>query len=388
MDHSAVLAIRIKRRILQGSKAKSMANAPVDLLALNRQILLNPSAAGGNELVALLELEQPGLEFLCPLARAIYWVETNRQGRIDANEILGSLWVVDESEARGTGEYGEYADVTEMVHHSMPVRCGATEVKLGFESSSKMVYHGEFWPKWVRCACVTDLSSDSSFDHYCLIEEWFAKFDEKTSDAREQRSPQGYPTDSGEFIGTCRYTLTSINGIAVEGPTFSDTYHEQEWEGLHENYPQHWDDDGDEEDSSFCWLHYLSREQAEQIGIASKGEEALGPDEDYPEWVSKKLITQGEGLWIDSDQIQSSYSEGIVIVEPSMQAWLAVGCGPEWDPNNHPDDQVNPEDGEWEQYPGDAGPLLRIEISRDEEVLPPELAALLPYIEKLHSLST
>ena len=44
-----------------------MVDSSVDLLALNRQILLDPTAAGSNELVALLELEQPGLEFLCPL---------------------------------------------------------------------------------------------------------------------------------------------------------------------------------------------------------------------------------------------------------------------------------------------------------------------------------
>ncbi len=48
-----------------------MADSSIDLLALNREILLKPSAAGSHDFVALLELEKPGLEFLCPLAKAI-----------------------------------------------------------------------------------------------------------------------------------------------------------------------------------------------------------------------------------------------------------------------------------------------------------------------------
>jgi len=124
-----------------------VAKSSIDLLALNRQILLNPLAAGNNELVALLELEQPGLEFLCPMARAIYWIATNRQGYIDANEVLGSLWLVDDSEAQGTGCHGEHADVTESVQHSIVVRCGEAEIELGFESSSEMVYCGAYWPE-------------------------------------------------------------------------------------------------------------------------------------------------------------------------------------------------------------------------------------------------
>ena len=361
-----------------------MANPSIDLLALNRQILLNPSAAGSNDLVALLELEQPGLECLCPMARAIYWMESNRQGHIDANEALDSVWVVDDSEAQGTGGHGDYADVTESVKHAIIIRYEEAEIELGFESSSEMVYCGEYWPEWVRSVNAPDITADFISDHCRLIEQWFAKLDGGSSDARVRRSPNGYPTDSGEFIGTCCYTLASVNGMAVEGPTYSDTYHEQAWEGLNEDYPQR----SDEEPSCFCWLHYLSCEQAEQIGIAARGKKALGPNENYPEWAPKAVINQGDGLWIDSDQIQSSYSEGTVIVKPSTDAWLAVGCGPEWDPNYHPNDQSDPENGEWEQYPTNAGPVIRIEISRGEEVLPPELVALLPYIQRLHSLST
>lgn len=359
-----------------------MANAPVDLLALNRQILLNPSAAGGNELVALLELEQPGLEFLCPLARAIYWVETNRLDRFDSKKILGTVWLIDDNET-----YDVIHE--EIVNHSILIQLEAHRFSLKFRSTTTM-YRSQsesdsdpIWPEYIRVANALDWCIANSDHLATTLQKLFTPLDLKAQGSRQMKIPVGGKrTEKGDFIAECYYSFAGINEISVEGPTYVDTFADPDsWSGLS-------DQCFEEDRHAFCWLHYLSREQAEQIGIAAKGEEALGPDEDYPEWVSKTLITQGEGLWIDSDQIQSSYSEGTVIVEPSTEAWLAVGCGPEWDPNNHPDDQVNPEDGEWEQYPSDAGPLLRIEISRDEEVLPPELEALLPYIEKLHSLST
>jgi hypothetical protein len=360
-----------------------VADSCVDLLTLNRDILLNPIAAGSNELVLLLELEKPSLEFLCPLARAIYWIETNRQDHIDVNEVLGSLWLIDEKEALGTGYYGDdYADVTEVVHHSVLTAYDGLEICLGFKSSTTMVHYKELWPEYLRKVSAQDIEPRTSPDHHHLIDQWLTEIDEETK--RIRRSPNGYPTDSGEFIGTCRYTLTSINGLIVDGPTFSDSYHEQGWDGLSEDYPQRWNDE--EENSSFCWLHYLSREQAEQIGIAVKGKHALGKEADYPEWVPKKLVADLEDHWISSECIRESYSNGDVIVEPSTKCLVAVGCGADWDPSDS-ESQIDSEVADLEAYPVNAGPLLRIEISRSDESLPRELEALLPYIEKLQLLS-
>lgn len=359
-----------------------MAKPTTDLIALNRQILLDPTKAGSNELVALLELEKPGLEVLCPLARAIYWIETERHDRIDVDETLASIWLIDENEARGAGEWGsDYADVNEVVHHSIVTTYGDIEINIGFESSTTMVHYKDFWPEYLRKVSARALEADTGVDYSRLINQWFAELDEETK--RSRRSPDGYPADSGEFIGTCRYTMTSINGLTTSGPTFSDSYHEQDWDGLSEDYPQRWD--GDEGNSSFCWLHYISREQAERIGISAKGKQALGEGKDYPEWVSKKMLTELEDQWIDADQISSSYGNGTVIVEPSTECLIAIGCGVDWCPSD-PESQVDPEVVDWEEYPANAGPLLRIEISRNACQLPSELENLLPYIVKLHSL--
>lgn len=361
-----------------------MADSSIDLLALNREILLNPKAAGSNELVALLELEKPGLEFLCPMARAIYWLETNRQHCIYANEVLGSLWLTDDSEARGTGLHGDdYADVTETVHHSISTKFDGSEIELGFQSSTEMVHYAGFWSVYLRKCSAQDVELNSSAEALDLIDQWFSHLNESVKESRKRKSPYGYPTDSGEFIGTCSYKLTSINGLLVDGPTFSDTYHEQEWEGLNEDYPQRWD--GEEENSSFCWLHYLSLEQVGQIGIAANGMQAPGPNQHYPEWVP---TTQewDEHLWIHSDRIQESYTKGRVIHAPSSVACIAVGCGSEWDPAE-PDNQLDPEDHtDWDEFPETMGPLLKIEVSRDAEQVPAKLEALLPYWRHLNRM--
>lgn len=357
----------------------AMSNYRFDLLKLNQDILLNPTSVSGNELVRVLEIEKQNLEFLCPLARAIYLIETDREDHIEVSEALGSLWLIDDNEALGTREYGDdYADVTEAVQHTVHTTYDGVEIRLNFNSSSTMVYYEKVWPKYCRKVSAQDIGPRTSSDQPRLIDQWFAELDEETKWIH--RSPNGYPTDSGEFIGTCRYTLTAINELTVKGPSFSDSYYEQDWDGLSKDYPQRWN--GEEENSCFCWLHYLSHEQAEQIGIAAKGMHELGDDADYPEWVSKKRIADLDNYWIGSDYIQENYKNGDVKFEKSNECWIAIGCGTDWDASE-PERQIDHDNADLEEFPANAVPLLRIEINRSDESLPCELETLLPYIEKL-----
>ena len=369
----------IKYEVAPLGTTTAMSNYRIDLLKLNRDILFNPTTASGNQLVRLLELETQNLEFLCPLARAIYLIETDREDHIEVNEALGSLWLVDDNQALGTGEFGDnYADVSEVVNHTVHTTYDGVEIRLSFNSSTTMVYYEKFWPKFCRNVSAQVIGPHTSPDQPSLIDQWFAELDEETKWIH--RSPNGYPTDSGQFIGTCRYTLSAINEIAVEGPSFYDSYHEQDWDGLSEDYPQRWN--GEEESSCFCWLHYLSREQAEQIGIAAKENKLLEYEGDYPEWVSKKCIADLDNYWIGSDCIQENYRNGDVEFERSNECWLAIGCGTNWDASD-PESQIDPENADLQEYPANAAPLLRIEINRSNESLPSEFKVLLPYIEKL-----
>lgn len=356
----------------------------MNMLELNREILLNPKSAAANELLALLELESPGLEFLCPMARAIYWIETKRTHLIDIREAIGDLWLVDEREARGTEEYGDNAYVEEIVRHSLVTTLEDTQITLGFESCTEMQYCDEFWSDYLRYSNGLAWDFDMSKERVNLFETWFRALDTEAQEIR--RTPEGYPSDDGDFLGVSTYTLNTINGLSVVGPTFTDNNLEQEWENLSEEYSQRWDDEAEEKESAFCWLHYLSREQAEQLGIAAQADQALGPDLGYPEWTPKDLQGKSDAFWIHSDEIQDSYAKGTVIVVPSESAFIAVGCGADWEPNdieNHIDLEDEPN---WEEFPETAGPVLKLEISRNSEQLPPEVATLLPYWRQLRNL--
>lgn len=178
-----------------------------------------------------------------------------------------------------------------------------------------------------------------------------------------------------------------MNDLPVDGPTLTDSSYEQEWENLNDQFIQRWDEDDEDSESAFCWLHSLTPEMAEQLWIAASGNEALGDDqEEYPAWIPKTLLKTSESFWIDADQIQASYSRGSVIVDPSTRAWMAIGCGAAWDPTDR-DCQLDPAQSErWDQFPETMGPLLRVDVSREEVDLPPVIKELLPYWQKLIQL--
>ena len=355
-------------------------DSPLDLPALNREILLNPTGALAKSLLAKLELEQPGLECLCPLARAIHWIDTGRSDRLDAGEVLGSLWCIDDSEA--LGEDGDDAVVEDVVHHSITTSFNGLEIRLGFESCTEMTHHQDYWPRYLRASSGLEWEAIGHQNNALVIEALLLSLDASTKASR--RSPEGYPADSGEFIGTSTYTLTSVNGLPVDGPTFADNYHEQAWENLNDQFFQRWDEENEDGESAICWLHSLTTEQAEQLGIAASGDQALGDaQEDYPAWMPKTLLPSSESFWIDADQIQASYGRCTVIVEPSTHAWIAVGCGSAWDPTD-PDRQLDPEQTTpWDAFPETMGPLLKIEISQAMTTLPISLERLLPYWKTL-----
>jgi hypothetical protein len=359
----------------------------VDTLSLNREVLLSPETSAENKTIALLELEKRGLEFLCPIAKAIYLIETDRIDQVDALDALGSLWAIDDSEARGTGEYGDsFADVTEIVNHSIDISIGESQIKLEFASSSTMVLCDDFWPTYCRSACSLEWCQDIPLTPHGIVPRVFNAL---TSNAiQSQRSPNGYPTDSGAFIGTCTYSLIAINGLAVSGPTFSDSYHEQGWEGFNDAFPQRWDEEGDNggDQSMFCWTHYLTQKQAKTLGIAKTGKAAYGKRYDYPGWLPKIFKENEDALWVHSDDIKSIYNSGVITIKPSTNAWVAIGGGSSWDPSEQDSIEDSLKYADWEKFPEKAPPLLRTEICIGAEYPPAELVALLPYMQKLFSL--
>jgi hypothetical protein len=352
-----------------------VADSSIDLLSLNRKILLNPKAAGTNELVALLELEKPGLEFLCPMARAIYWMETGQDSRVDANEALGTLWCIDDSEA--CAAEGDHVVIEEIVNHSVDTELGDQKVSLGFLSLTTMWHESNSWPEYLRIARALDWGHDALEDSRHAIEKLFRLLDTNARGSR--RTPMGGErTEKGDgFVAACEYTLTLINQISVEGPTYVDTFDEPDsWRDLSERCLK-------DDRHAFCWLNYLAPEHAEKLGFIANGEHVSSPSPVCAELDLRELMDSSREPWITPEQIKRSYARGTVTVDPSTEAWIAVGCGFEWDPTD-PDSGLDPEEfTDWDEFPDTMGPLLKIEVSRDADQLPAELEGLMPYWEKL-----
>jgi hypothetical protein len=284
-----------------------VSNTKTNIVSINEAILEDPAGASKNELVGFLEIEDPGLKFLCPLARAIYLAETGRLIKASSSEALATVWIIDDNFASDTSYTGAYAHVTENVHHEIEVEADSKVITLGFDSSTGMTHYSEFWSEYVRSSSADEwiLAKECSYSDF--LEYIFCLLDQESVNGR----PRGYPTDSGEFIGTSSYQLVSIGGLRVAGPTFHDEYHEQHWEGLTDAYADEYAEGEDDEPDGFCWLHYLSKSQAEQLGLTASGDRAIGPDRGYPEWVPRDLIKENtKATWISTVMLRKGYNEG------------------------------------------------------------------------------
>ncbi|WP_143592880.1 hypothetical protein [Synechococcus sp. 8F6] len=360
-----------------------MPNRKADIASINKAILKDPAGASKNELVGLLELEDPDLKFLCPLARAIYFAETGRPTKASSAQALATIWCIDDSFASDTSWTGAQAHVRENVRHEIEVKLDGKVITLGFSASTEMTHYTDFWSEYVRSASADEWKSAKGGSYPEFLEDIFSLLDQESA----KGGPQGYPTDSGEFIGTSSYKLVSIGGLPVNGPTFHDSYHEQRWDGLSDEFGEQYNEDDDDEPGGFSWLNCLSKSQAEKLGLAASGDEAIGPDSGYPEWASRNLLEENATVtWVSTDMIYSSYSEGKLQVDHSECAYIAVGCGCDWDPSSNPDEQEELDESlELPEYPEDAAPLFKLEVRRGSSECPKGLSQLLPYFKLFHA---
>ncbi|MEA5474275.1 hypothetical protein VB716_08580 [Synechococcus sp. CCY9201] len=360
-----------------------MAESSIDLLALNREILLNPKTAASNHLVALLELEKPGLEFLCPMAKAIYLLETNRSHLVNPTEALLGCLLVDYTFS-GVPGTDEYASVTEQVHHVIETRFAGRDIVLGFESTGGMLHYSSFWSDYLRTVWAKKWNLDLISRPHEFIENIFCFLGD---DAR-QATPSAYPSDKGEFLGSVSYVMTNINGIDIQGPEYTNSGCDDEWAGLSDKFSQRYPGTRCDSDGHMCWLHYLEERDAKRLGIWSDGNEAIGENDDYPEWVSNKVSEKElEETWISPDELQSSYMRGKLAFEESTIAWLAIGCGEDWYPGQlEDDDQGHNKEEDGGIFDPMSRPLIEIEIEKEAKVLPDELLTLAPYLIKLHQM--
>lgn len=355
----------------------------IDLLNLNTEVLSIPENCAGHAIIQLLELKDPGLSFLGPLARAIYFIESERLEAIDAREALNTCYVIDDSFSGDCllvdpDDY-EHPSISEDVNHAIKRVFRGMEITLRFESWGNETFYFHYCHDFLRAVPGVTWPT-SLLDNGGKFNEWaFSSLDAVNADT----VPGARPSDSGEFLGILSYTLSGINQLSVKGPTYTDQKCESTWENLSEEYTQRYPKSANSDhEGQMCWLHYLSAAQAKLLGIAASGKDAIGENPDYPEWVPKAVSEDElESTWISPDELQESYSNGEASGPQSTEAWLALGCGSNWYPG------ADIIEGDTEDRAADslvfnpmARPLITAQITRGDKILPSEILTLRPYL--------
>lgn len=244
----------------------------------------------------------------------------------------------------------------EHVEHGLTIKYQEKSISVGFRSDGEIYWCTERANKFygVRALNVPSVTwSNPSVSGADICTAWLQHTDSV---------PLAYPEDSGEQIGgiTCR--LAHIGGFQVAGPTYENDGVESRWSDLSEAFQsrdieQSDDEDGygtSEGDGSICLLHYLTREQAQSIGIDTIGEESAKSSKrrrKLPNWLSETV--DFKSFWISESVIIQSYANGSVIPSSIL---FSVAPNKYWDPTERdeywnisdPDERSEPSDNDGE----------------------------------------
>ena len=330
------------------------------------------------QLVALLELADSALPVLSPLARAAWQLNsTGTVSRELAVAALNATYLI----ASPLGEdllAGDHICTFELekVNHTINVearsKSGSRDIVLSFSSEGAVQCNlgGEapLTPSLAMSAIELPKSKMGLLSEAQIFEayETVAMLD----------SPAAYPCDT-DFIGILTYTLTWINNLPVSGPCMSDSY----------NYFHCFDPgllteeiDGRE----FCWLHQLTREQAEALELARS--DGCHSDASMPDWLRDDISISKS--WITSEDLKESYAEGTASGYELEGIILCVGGGPEWQPGDWLSgvDEVDRSLDELDHFPETQRPLRIIQLSKLSPCNDPDAAAVLQLLGNLLSV--
>jgi hypothetical protein len=342
---------------------------------VNEALILGQHRKDIQQLVALLELADPALPGLSPLARAAWQLNsTGTVSRELAEAALDATFLI----ASPLGEdllAGEHICTFELekIDHTINIEVrsesGSKDIVLSFSSDGELqcLLGGEapLTPSLAMSAIElgklkTNLLSEAQiFEAY----ETIAIAD----------SPAAYPCDT-DFIGILTYTLTRINTEPVSGPCLSDCYND--FSCLDSGLLTEW-----VEGREFCWLHQLTREQAEVLELARP--DGSHGDRSMPYWLRDDISISK--LWITSEDLKESYAKGTVSGYELEDIILCLGAGPDWQPGGW-HSGVDEGDGRLDgvdHYPETQRPLKIIHLSKLSPCNDPDAGAVLQLLGNL-----
>jgi len=329
------------------------------------------------QMVALLEVADPGLQLLAPLAKAAWQLHsTNAISPEVAEAALNATFLV-ASDVPYDLLSGENICTSECekVRHTLTVEVESKVAKraitLSFasEGAIQCIMGGEA-PLTPSLAM-----SEISFEKLKPKQLSESQFFDAYEAIAIPTSPVAYPCDT-DFIGMLTYRLVEIGGQPVSGPCFTDFFNDfscydpgllNEWVG------------GDE----FCWLHQLTREQAEELGLVRRDGRHSNPS--MPDWLSDDLTFSK--VWITREDLKESYEQGSVSGYVLDDILLCLGAGPGWQPWQ-PDDwqsEVDDLNTSLDNYPENQMPLKIIHLSKQSPCDDPDAGAILKLMGNLVS---
>ena len=329
-------------------------------------------------IVQSLAKEDPELEFLCPFLKALYLLEVDDCRSFDAAAALRTCWFIDDSMIFREKEWkpGEIVEGREIVKHSTLVFAGGESFLLGFDSVAEFLFCSRDRDLIVASTAAKLLRRKSEADafanprHLCL---WLESKSER---------PIGYPEGEDEPLCLISHRLTSINEIAVHGPTMSCGYHET----TIDDFGDGWETFSRPEE--LCWLHALNAELAGGLGIGSASQAQNNRPShshpNHPSWLSE--VIDIEATWLDAEQLQESYSCGRRIRIKDAPIRLALGCGEDWTPKTYAEEEESC-DPCGKRYPLVHPPILNIEIHPDAGSFPDAVEKLRPYLLRLAEIA-
>jgi hypothetical protein len=356
-----------------------LSDQTLDLVQLNTAILEAPGQLSSELTLQTLAAEDPKLEFLCPLAKALYLLEINQCKSRDAILALESIWLIDDSLIFKGERWAADDNVEgrEIVAHSIGVMASGEMIRLEFVSEADLLFCSDEYKNLITAdtvaAFLRDKSEIDAFANPGHLITWLAS---------KTEAPIGYPEGEDEPLCGISHHLASINGIDVNGPTMNCGYHETTVDGISDEWEWH------SRPEKLCWLHALDAELADQLGIGATSPYKQGRSssrhENHPIWLAEGIDI--EAAWLDAEQLQKSYSTGCRLRIKEAPIRLALGCGEDWTPKTQTEEEESCDPSQ-RVYPLVHPPILSIDISPDSQSLPDEAGRLHPYLLKLAEIA-
>jgi hypothetical protein len=349
----------------------------MNIREVNELLILGLLSKEVEQMVALLEVADPGLQLLSPLAKAAWQLHSTNtispevaEAALDATFLVASHLPDDLLAGENICTFE-----CEKVVHTLTIEVESKDSKraitLSFasEGAIQCLMGGEAPLR--PSLPMSEISFEQLKPNQLSESQFFDAYETIAIPA----SPAAYPCDT-DFIGMLTYRLVEIGGQPVSGPCFTDFFNDFSCDdlGLLNDWP-----DSDE----FCWLHQLTREQAEELALARR--DGRQSDPSMPDWLRDDLTFSK--VWITREDLKESYEKGTVDSYALDDILLCLGAGPGWQPWQ-PDDWQSEVDGldtSLDLFPENQMPLKIIHLSKQSPCDDPDAGAILKLMSNLVS---